>query len=57
MSTPAVDPSGIADDFDVERYQAEHKPPSETESAFISIVMFLGLLVFAAGCWALRHMM
>ncbi|WP_185975709.1 hypothetical protein [Tessaracoccus rhinocerotis] len=40
-------------EFDVEQYQAEHKPPSETESAFITIAMFGGLVIFAVGCWAL----
>lgn len=59
MSTPSTGTKGyeVADDFDVEKFQAEHEPPSAGESAFLSIVMFAGLLVFAVGCWALRHMM
>lgn len=38
-------------EFDVEQYQAEHKAPSERESAFITIAMFASLIVFAIGCY------
>ena len=37
-------------DFDVEAYQAEHGKPSETESAILSIVLFVAMLVFTVGC-------
>ncbi|SDY35876.1 hypothetical protein [Tessaracoccus flavus] len=37
-------------EFDVERYQAEHEQPSEAESAILTILMFLALVVFTVGC-------
>lgn len=40
-------------EFDVEAYQSQHKPPSEAESAFLTIAMFCGLVVFAVGCFLL----
>lgn len=40
-------------DFDVEAYQKEHEQPDGAESAFLSVVMFAGLVIFAVGCWAL----
>ncbi len=39
--------------FDVEKYAAEHKQPSEAESAFITIALFLAMIVFAVGCMML----
>lgn len=40
-------------EFDVEKFQAEHEQPSSAESAFLTIAMFGGLVIFAVGCWAL----
>ena len=40
-------------EFDVEAYQAEHAAPSGVESAFLTVLMFGGLVVLAVGCWAL----
>lgn len=63
MSTMTTDAATRLDDeleveyFDVEKFQAEHEQPSKAESAFLTIVMFGGLLVFAVGCWAIRALM
>ncbi len=40
----------IPQEFDVERYQAEHEQPSEAESAVLTILLFCGLVVFTVGC-------
>lgn len=39
-----------AQPFDVEKYQAEHKQPSEMESAVLTVLLFLGMIVFTIGC-------
>lgn len=39
--------------FDVEKYVAEHEQPSETESAILTILLFLAMVVFAVGCMLL----
>ncbi|MBB1510540.1 MULTISPECIES: hypothetical protein [unclassified Tessaracoccus] len=36
--------------FDVEKYQAEHKQPSEAESAILTVLLFVSMVVFAVGC-------
>lgn len=36
--------------FDVEKYEAEHKQPSEAESAVLTILLFGAMVVFAVGC-------
>ena len=36
--------------FDVEAYAAEHKQPSEAESALLTILLFAAMVVFAVGC-------
>ena len=36
--------------FDVEKYAAEHKQPSEAESAVLTILLFGAMVVFAVGC-------
>ena len=36
--------------FDVEKYAAEHKQPSEAESAVLPVLLFLGMIVFTIGC-------
>lgn len=57
MSTEAM--SNEADErveaFDAQEHQSEDgdDSPRETESAILSVVMFGGLLAFAAGCWLL----
>ncbi|GAB3815222.1 hypothetical protein GCM10028820_12290 [Tessaracoccus terricola] len=38
---------------DVDAYVPDDTPPSEAESAFITIAMFGGLVVFAVGCFLL----
>lgn len=40
--------------FDVEKYQAEHKQPSQTESAVLTILLFCAMVVFTVGCVVLR---
>lgn len=39
--------------FDVEKYAAEHEQPSEAESAILTILLCLSMVVFAVGCMAL----
>lgn len=36
--------------FDAEAYQAEHGKPSEAESAVLTVLLFVGMVVFAVGC-------
>lgn len=45
--------SGTNHEFDVEKYAAEHEQPSEAESAVLSILLFLSMVVFAVGCMLL----
>ncbi|GAA4894122.1 hypothetical protein GCM10025789_09140 [Tessaracoccus lubricantis] len=44
MSSEAEQP------FDVEKYEAEHKKPSEVESAVLTILLFASMVVFTVGC-------
>ncbi len=37
-------------EFDVEQYAAQHQQPSEVESAVLTIVLFVAMIVFAVGC-------
>lgn len=37
-------------EFDVEAYQAEHGKPSEAESAILTVVLFVAMLIFTVGC-------
>lgn len=46
-------PISAEPEFDAEQYMAQHRQPSTAESAFLTIVMFGGLVFFAVGCWAL----
>lgn len=38
------------EEFDVEKFQEEHQPPSKAESAILTILLFGAMLVFAVGC-------
>ncbi|NLE97543.1 MAG: hypothetical protein GX596_06085 [Propionibacterium sp.] len=51
MSTEIV--TEKAAQFDPQEYSPEgaDQPPSETESAILTVLMFGGLVAFAAGCW------
>lgn len=40
----------VHEEFDVEKYQAEHEQPSEVESAVLTILLALAMIVFAVGC-------
>lgn len=37
-------------EFDADEFQAEGNPPSELESALLTIAMFGGLVIFGVGC-------
>lgn len=37
-------------EFDVEAYAAQHKQPSEMESAVLTVLLFVGMIVFTIGC-------
>lgn len=43
----------LQEGFDPQEYSPEgaDQPPSETESAILTVLMFGGLVAFAAGCW------
>lgn len=45
---------GEVEQFDVEKYAAEHRQPSELESAVLTILLLAGMIVFAIGCVALK---
>lgn len=38
------------EEFDVEKYRAEHEQPSEAESAALTIVLFAAMVIFTVGC-------
>ncbi|MDO5678479.1 MAG: hypothetical protein Q4G35_13370 [Propionibacteriaceae bacterium] len=40
----------LEEQFDVEKYKAEHKQPSEAESAILTVVLFVAMVVFTVGC-------
>lgn len=42
--------TGTPQEFDVEKFQAEHEQPSEAESAILTILLFCAMVVFAVGC-------
>lgn len=42
--------SDIHEEFDLEKFEAEHKKPSEAESAILTILLFVAMVVFTIGC-------
>lgn len=50
MSSGIEETCGVEEEFDVEKFQAEHKPPSEAESAILTVLLFSAMVVFSIGC-------